>query len=100
MKTRFTFTFFSAVFLLLNYTASYSQDATADPGSYMNSISNAETGMNKAYMAYISAAAHSSRKKKIEKMRNIAVDDIINCQAAINNLPPYKGDNTLRGQQP
>ena len=81
---------------MLSFTAAWSQGATADPGSYMNSISNAETGMNKAYMAYISAAAHSSRKKKIEKMRNIAVDDIINCQAAINNLSPYKGDNTLR----
>ena len=49
------------------------QDILSDPGAYMNAIGNAEIVMNKAYMAYISASAHSSRKRKIEKMRQQAV---------------------------
>jgi len=72
------------------------QDPQSDAGSYMTAISTAETDMNKAYMAYISAAAHSSRKRKIEKMRSIAVDNIVICQNTITNLPAYKGDNSLR----
>ena len=44
------------------------QDITADPGAYMTAINNAETNMNKAYMTYISAAAHSTRKKKGRKV--------------------------------
>jgi len=72
------------------------QDPSSSPGAYMNAISSAETEMNKAYMAYISASAHSRRKKKIEKMRDQAVDNIVVCQATIKNLPPFKGDNSLR----
>lgn len=64
--------------------------------NYMNSISDAETQMNKSYMAYVSAAAHSSRKRKIEKLRVQTVDNIVICQNTINNLSPYKGDNSLR----
>jgi len=91
----------SLPFLLLSIIASAfspakAQDPTENPGAYMNSISNAEMGMNKAYMAYISASAHSSRKKKIEKMRLQAIDAIVTCQSAINYLPMYKGDNSLR----
>ncbi len=73
------------------------QDAGTDPGAYMNVISDAETGMNKSYMAYISASAHSSRKRKIEKMREQAIEAIQTCQNTINyNLGPFKGDNSLR----
>ena len=42
---------------------------TDDPGAYMNMISNAQTEMNQKYMAYMSAAAHGRRAKKVEKMR-------------------------------
>ncbi|MDB5134337.1 MAG: hypothetical protein JWP37_940 [Mucilaginibacter sp.] len=72
------------------------QDITTDPGTYMNAISGAETNMDKAYMAYISASAHSARKRKIEKMRDQAVENIVICQNTINNLPAYKEDNSLR----
>ena len=68
----------------------------AGPVAYMNSISDAETQMNKSYMTYVSAAAHSSRKRKIEKLRVQTVDNIVICQNTINNLSPYKGDNSLR----
>jgi len=72
------------------------QSTTGDAVSYMNSISDAETQMNKSYMAYVSAAAHSSRKRKIEKLRVQTVDNIVICQNTINYLTAYKGDNSLR----
>ena len=72
------------------------QDVTANPVAYLDAISNAETNMNKAYMAYVSASAHSSRKRKIEKMREQAVNAILTCQGTINYLPAFKGDNSLR----
>ena len=55
--------------------------------------------MNKTYMAYISASAHSSRKRKIEKLREQAVDNIVICQNTINNLSPYKGDKFTSPKQ-
>lgn len=72
------------------------QDIANNPVDYMNAIGTPETQMNKAYMAYISAAAHSSRKRKIEKLRLQTVDNIVICQSAINYLPPFKGDNSFR----
>ena len=72
------------------------QDPTANAGAYIDAINNAETNMNKAYMAYISAAAHSSRKRKVEKMRDLAVENIITCQTAITYLSPYNGDDSFR----
>ncbi|TWI98686.1 hypothetical protein JN11_02874 [Mucilaginibacter frigoritolerans] len=96
MKKLFTYYLILSATMLATIKTAKAQDATADPGSYMNSISNAETLMNKSYMAYVSAAAHSSRKRKIEKLRGKAVDDIVTCQNTINYLPAYKGDNTLR----
>jgi len=72
------------------------QDITTNPGAYMDAIGTAETNMNKAYMAYVSASAHSSRKKKIEKMREQAVNAILTCQGTINYLPAFNGDNSLR----
>jgi hypothetical protein len=67
-----------------------------DAGTYMSSLSDPQTSMNKSYMAYISASAHSSRKRKIEKMRESAVESIIDCQNAINSVQPYNGDNSLQ----
>jgi hypothetical protein len=77
--------------------ATKAQDVSSDPGVYMNAIGNAETGMNKSYMAYISASAHSSRKRKIEKMREQAIESIQTCQNTINyDMTPFKGDNSLK----
>jgi hypothetical protein len=84
------------VWLCTAISPAKAQDIYADPGAYMNSISNAETGMNKAYMAYISASAHSGRKRKIDKMREQAVNSILTCQNTILGLSPFKGDGSLR----
>ena len=85
--------FLPVLLLVIFCNAAKAQD---DPGAYMTSITNAENNMNKAYMTYISASAHSSRKRKIEKLRGNAVDAIVACQNDINYITPYKGDNSLR----
>lgn len=69
---------------------------TEDPGAYIGAINNAQTEMNKTYMAYVSAAAHSRRARKIEKMRQHTLESIIDCKGKLNELPLYKGDNSLR----
>jgi hypothetical protein len=93
MKKIFTFFLLSAFFAVGFIKSAAAQD---DPVAYLSAINSAQTDMNKSYMAYISAAAHSSRKRKIEKLRGQAVDNIVICQNTINNLSPYKGDNSLR----
>src|SRR5437870_3052554 len=67
-----------------------------NPGDYITAISKAESDMNKTYMAYLSAAAHSGRARKIEKMRNQTLESITNCRYKLTDLPFYKGDNSLR----
>ena len=84
--------------LLITAVSANAQDISNDPGAYMNAVTNAETAMNKTYMAYISASAHSSRKRKIEKLREKTVESINVCLDAIATLPSYKGDNSLQKQ--
>ena len=67
-----------------------------DPGDYMTRISGAQTEMDQKYMAYISAAAHSRRARKIERMRTAALESINNAKYKTSDLPVYKGDNSLR----
>jgi hypothetical protein len=67
-----------------------------NPGDYMTAISNAEMNMDKTYLAYMSAVAHSGRAKKVEKMRQQTLQSILDCKFKIADLPYYKGDNSLR----
>lgn len=69
---------------------------TDDPGGYMGAISSAHVEMNKNYMAYMSAAAHGRRAKKVEKLRQQALNSIMAGKDKTIQLPLYKGDNTLR----
>ncbi|MGZ3752793.1 MAG: LIC11966 family surface protein [Mucilaginibacter sp.] len=96
MKKLFTPVILSCIISCFLIKPVKAQDISSDPGAYMDAIGKAETNMNKAYMAYISAAAHSGRKRKIEKMRDQAVESILTCQTTINYLPAFKGDNSLR----
>lgn len=82
--------------LLFFFTLVLSAAAQDNPAAYMDTLGNAQLEMSKSYMAYISAAAHSKRKRKIETLRLETVDNIVNCQNTIKSLSPYKGDNTLR----
>jgi hypothetical protein len=68
----------------------------SNPGDYMTAISNAQTDMNQKYMAYMSATAHVRRARKIDKMRQSALESIENSRENTASLPLYKGDNSLR----
>jgi hypothetical protein len=73
------------------------QAQTADnPGAYMNSISKARGDMDAKYMAYVSAAAHGRRARKVEKLRQEVLDNITQSRYNTIDLPQYKGDNSLR----
>ena len=72
------------------------QSPDTDPGAYMTAISNAEMGMNKTYLAYMSAVAHSGRARKVEKMRQQTLQSILDCKYKISDLPFFRGDNSLR----
>jgi hypothetical protein len=65
-------------------------------GDYMTQISGAQTEMDQKYMAYISAAAHSRRARKVEKLRTQALESIDRAKSKTMGLPRYKGDNSLR----
>jgi hypothetical protein len=82
-----------AVFLLC---ASYSSICQDSPVDYMNSVSSAHADMNQKYMAYMSAAAHGRRARKVEKMRQQALASIADSKYKTQMLPYYRGDNSLR----
>jgi hypothetical protein len=65
-------------------------------GDYMTAVSNAQVQMDQKYMAYVSAAAHSRRARKIEKLRMAALESINDAKYKTIDLPKYKGDNSLR----
>ncbi len=88
--------FLLIVTLSVSVTRVKAQSATDDAGTYMAAITNAETDMNRTYMAYVSTAAHSSRKRKIERLRVQTVVSITDCRYKITELPLYKGDNSFR----
>jgi len=73
----------------------FSQDAD-NPGTYMGAISKARGEMDAKYMAYVSAAAHGRRARKVEKLRQEVLDNITDCRYKTTDLPMYKGDNSLR----
>ncbi len=86
----FLFLFMSVLF---SFSAAYTQD---DPGTYISMISNAQNDMNARYMAYMSAAAHGRRAKKIEKTRQQVLESVQNSKFKTSDLPYYQGDKTLR----
>jgi hypothetical protein len=67
-----------------------------DPGVYMKAINSAQADFNKTYLSYISAAWHSTRALKIERLRQQVVDNLTTCRYKIIDLPIYKHDNSLR----
>ncbi|HRO48114.1 hypothetical protein [Agriterribacter sp.] len=66
------------------------------PVDYMEQIDKAEQEANQKYLAYVSAAAHSGRIKKVERMRQQLLDGIINSRNNLRGIPLYKGEKELR----
>ncbi len=62
----------------------------------MTQVSTARMEMDQKYMAYLSAAAHSRRARKIEKLRDQTLESISNAKSKTLALPRYQGDNSLR----
>ncbi|MGR9902801.1 hypothetical protein ACUOGF_23115, partial [Escherichia coli] len=60
----------------------------------MTAISSAYGDMNQKYMAYVSAAAHGRRARKVEKLRQQALASIDASRDKTIMLPLYKGDNS------
>jgi len=71
------------------------QDAN-NPGDYMMTISKARGDMDAKYMAYMSAAAHGRRARKVEKLRQQVLDNINECRSNTSGIPKYKGDASLK----
>lgn len=87
----------SILLLLFSFFAMAQLQAQDDsPVTYMNLVEKAEEEANQKYLVYVSAAAHSNRIRKIEKMRKQAIDGIINSRNKAIGLPYYKGDKELR----
>jgi len=87
--------FYLILVFTLCSTAGYSQ-IIENAGDYMTQISSARVEMDQKYMTYISAAAHSRRARKVEKLRGQTIESIANAKSNTIGLPKYKGDNTLR----
>src|SRR5215475_6505330 len=82
--------------LLTGFSFSLLAQDADNPGTYMGSISKARGEMDAKYMAYVSAAAHGRRARKVEKLRQEVLDNITQCRYKTTDLPMYKGDNSLR----
>jgi hypothetical protein len=81
--------------LLFFSSAVHSQDMD-NPGTYITAIGKARGDMDSKYMAYMSAAAHGRRARKVEKLRQDVLDNITESRYKTTDLPIYKGDNSLR----
>jgi hypothetical protein len=84
-----------AAILLVSSVQLFAQKAEG-AGAYMTSVTNAQGEMNKKYMAYVSAAAHGKRLRKVEKLRQAAIESITQSKYNTIGLPLFKGDNSLR----
>lgn len=91
-KVPLAFIFLASLFSSANLFAQNPDN----PGDYISAISSSQNEMNATYMAYMSAAAHSGRARKVEKMRQQTLESIQNCKYKLSELPIYKGDNSLR----
>lgn len=84
-----------AAIVLVGSLHTFAQNAEG-AGAYMTSVTNAQGEMNKKYMAYVSAAAHGKRLRKVEKLRQAAIESIQQSKFNTIGLPLFKGDNSLR----
>ena len=88
----------SLIVLLLGVflTASVNAQDASTPVGYLGAISKAQEDMNKTYMAYMSAAGHGRKARKVEKLRMKVVESIIDAKNNTVGLGNFKGDNSLK----
>ena len=81
---------------LVTFSIATSGQEITNAGDYMTAISNSHKEMDQKYMAYVSAAAHGKRARKVEKLRMQVLESITNSKYKVADVPLYKGDNSLR----
>lgn len=81
--------------LIPSFFTATAQDLST-PLGYMEAFSAAHNEMSKAYMAYMSAAGHGRRAKKVEKLRLKLLETINDTRNNTRGLGAYRGDNSLR----
>lgn len=60
------------------------------PIEYSNQITEAHSSVNKKYLSYSSAVAHGKRARKIEKLRNALIDEVLASRDMIKGMKGYK----------
>lgn len=95
MKIKFPFKILIILFLLIPFSKLQSQDFST-PVSYMSYIGEKEREVSVKYLNYISAASHGKSLRKVDKLRQQLINSIYETRIAIQGVPPYKGDRSLR----
>jgi len=94
-KGNHCYLFLIVVFMLLPGLKSTAQDLS-NAGSYMTYIGDKEREVTKKYLNYVSAASHGKSLRKVDKLREQLINTIYETRIAVQGVPPFKGDKTLR----
>ncbi|MHA4806515.1 LIC11966 family surface protein [Flavitalea flava] len=94
--TRHCLGLFLLSFSYFLFPAEVLAQTTDNPGDYMSSIAKARGDMDIKYMQYLSAVAHGRHARKVEKLRQEVLDNILQCKYNTTDIHQYKGDNSLR----
>ena len=94
-KENHCYLFLIVVFMLLPGLKSTAQDLS-NAGSYMTYIGDKEREVTKKYLNYVSAASHGKSLRKVDKLREQLINTIYETRIAVQGVPPFKGDKTLR----
>jgi hypothetical protein len=83
--------------LVLLFIAAFSANAQYEgPVEYSNQITQAHSSVNKKYLSYSSAVAHGKRARKIEKLRNALIDEVLASRDMIKGMKGYKDQVAYR----
>jgi hypothetical protein len=94
-KGNHSYLFLIIVFILLPALKSIAQDLS-NAGSYMTYIGDKEREVTKKYLNYVSAASHGKSLRKVDKLREQLINTIYETRIAVQGVPPFKGDKSLR----
>ena len=95
MRKGHSYLFLIAAFMLLPVLKSIAQDLS-NAGSYMTYIGDREREVTKKYLNYVSAASHGKSLRKVDKLREQLINTIYETRIAVQGVPPFKGDKSLR----
>ena len=88
--------YFASLILFVSINSAVKAQDLSNPGSYMSYIGEKEKEVTKKYLNYISAASHGKSLRKVEKLRTQVINSIYETRIAIQGVPAFQGDKTLR----